>query len=333
MASGQVLPVTDFSNIASLPRHKFDNYISRKGFVSAGAQQQNDMVVYNYFFKGKKKDANDSSKRFISKSFQNNTFSFTYQTSSMKEAMDIRYGLRMADFFCSEKNDTINNSSVLFQKRDITVRLMTHMEDSVINYSFFVNKKVLPGPKSIIYAEDLLTFESHENLVSVFGTDNVKKDIYYFSENQVNKCSVLFPNTDRQVIYIWEDEENNCTVSYLLIGGNLRVKSAFGFNESVGQNIWTLRNGVRTGMSLQELKMINGGDFKFYGVNSEFAGMILPENKGNIDFKKNGIMLNCLNCNDAKFMGTDIVTASNAIYESRRLYVSTIILVPLKETL
>jgi hypothetical protein len=44
-------------------------------------------------------------------------------------------------------------------------------------------------------------------------------------------------------------------------------------------------------------------------------------------------MLTCLNCNDAAFLKHDIIDASEAIEDNRKLYVFTIFLLPAKDSI
>ena len=57
----------------------------------------------------------------------------------------------------------------------------------------------------------------------------------------------------------------------------------------------------------------------------------MNKNTGKIDFKKVGIVLNCLDCNEDKFYSEkDILNSADVLSENRRVYVSTIIVLPPK---
>ena len=190
-------------------------------------------------------------------------------------------------------------------------------------------KKRFPKSKDIYYADDLLTFTSHEYLVHYFGEQNVKKDIYFLSGNEIAKCSVLFLNTNRQVVFIWADEQNRCAISSLLFGGQQNLASSKESGKYVEENNWSLKSGIRPGMSLLELRMLNGNDFKFYGGNSINSGSVIPDGVGKLDFKKEEIILACLNCRDDKYSTAKVVNADDSIEEGRILFVLSIILNPL----
>ena len=113
---------------------------------------------------------------------------FTESLSSLKEN----------GFFCGNENDTV---AALYQRKNVTVlaSLIKGAEGDTL-YSLFFQQKELPLPETIQIAEDLQQFYSHEYLVSVFGEKHVIKDLYYFSEKEFSKCSVLFPD-DPVIVY------------------------------------------------------------------------------------------------------------------------------------
>ena len=61
-------------------------------------------------------------------------------------------------------------------------------------------------------------------LVSYFGEKNVTQDLYYFSENELKKCSVLFSGTLYQVAFVWGDENNLDNLSYIIVSNLLPTK-------------------------------------------------------------------------------------------------------------
>ena len=187
---------------------------------------------------------------------------------------------------------------------------------------------MLPGEREVEFANDLLRFNSHENLEYVFGRSNVKRDVYYFSEREFSRCSVLYPNTERQVVFIWKDEQNDYDLLYILVGGNLTAKELMNYNRHVAENNWKARSNVHAGMSLAELRKLNGADFSFYSASSPYSGMILPNQSGSIDFKKESIVLACLNCSDMKTSSRQTLSADTAMAEDRRFFVFTIMLYP-----
>jgi len=329
VACSQSLTVDDLLTLSSLSPKSFDNYVNKKGFMSVGKSLQNDAIVTTFFEKNKAKEIDTLHIiRSVDLYKKDDTYYFALHTSSSKEYMEGREQLKKAGFFCSNSGDTNQLSSLLFQKKNITVQASAATEDGEPVFTFLLQKKELASLSSIRYAEDLLKFNSHEYLVSSFGVNNVKKDVYYFSEKELRKCSVLFANTNQQAVFIWDDQTNLCNLSYILISGILPTQNTAKFSGSISQNKWVMKNGIYSGMSIKELLKLNGNDFEFYGRNSEFSFMIVPQHSGNIDFKKTGIMLGCINCNGSALLDNLKVSAIDALNNSLALHIFYIMITP-----
>ncbi len=314
----------------SIPRQKFDSYVAKKGFRYAGSSYSGDTVAKDYAFKGiEKKIATDSLLRRVTVFNSKKDFCFAYHTACINEFKKILNDIKKEGFYCKQENDALA-SCLFYQKNDVTVTVSSKPADTLMEYSFIIHKQILPRPREIKYAEDLFAFDSHEQLKYYFGEENVKKDIYYLSENKAEKCSIIFANTNRQVVFLWADEINDANLAKLYIGGQLMAKSSLEYDKNVGENQWQLKSGIRPGMSLYQLRQLNDAAFNFNGGNSATTGMIAAEGTGKIDFKKESIILGCINCNDAAFYKKNMVNSDDAIKEERILFVHTIILDPLK---
>jgi hypothetical protein len=192
--------------------------------------------------KRKKKKDTLNIKRSIETYHTKNNSSFTYITSLKNEYTESLEELKEAGFFCGNEKDTFG---ILFQRKDISVlaNMIIEKDDDTL-YSLAINQQVLPLPEDIQFAEDLLRFYSHEYLVSVFGKANVIRDIYYFSEKEVAKCSVLFPKTSRQAVFIWEDNINLCKPAYLIIGGNMNAGTITNYDGIISENVWKSKDDI-----------------------------------------------------------------------------------------
>ncbi|MEO6730840.1 MAG: hypothetical protein ABIN01_06460 [Ferruginibacter sp.] len=327
---GQGMPVESLFTLTSFSPAKFDNYLSKKGFAFRGNDVRQDTMLKMYDYRRTKsfKDIDSISRAICRAEIKGDAF-VTYETASLAEFMDMRSQLKSTGFYYLREADNNNLGGLLYQHKDLTVRTIIDTVDNAPRYSMVFHKKTFPAPKNIYYANDLLTFTSHEYLVSYFGEKNVKKDIYYFSGNEVTKCSVLFLNTNRQVVFIWSDEANRCAISHLLFGGQQNLESAMESGKYVEENVWALKSGVRPGMSLMELRMLNGTDFNFHGGNSINTGAVIADNQGKLDFKKEEVLLSCLNCRDDKFSKAKVMNADDSIDEGRILFVLSVILNPL----
>lgn len=326
-SNAQDWSLRDLAGLTFQSGKKISGYLSRKGFVFSGADRVADTLITNYNYQGsKRRDPEDSAFRFLNLYQISTNQGLTYQTSSSEEAVSIIRDIESMGFLKPAKKK--ENWLHLYQKNDVSIIYNSVIDAADTVHSFRINRNLLPPPSSIKYAEDLLVIQSHEQLRYIYGDRNIKKDKYYFSPDNYVPCSVLYPNTSQQAIFLWDDADNFYRLSFLLIGGGLNGENAQGFNEIIGHNTWHLKNGLRTGMSIQELKKMNGNDFSFYGSKSEFYGIVVPEEGGNIDFKTTGFKLNCLNCYDAALIRNEVVSADRAIADNRRLYVNAIILYP-----
>ncbi len=316
----QYISVNDLINLSSVAPKNTDNYLNKKGFQRARKSTQDEIPITHFSQKRTPKDS-----LLISQTIEiyknKDSYFIALHTNSLDEYLRGWKALKESGFFYDKKKDSLGATSLLFQQKNLTVMADSKMEDSTVEYTFLLQKKDLPGQGSIQFAEDLLKFDSHEYLVSYFGEKNVKRDVYYFSENELKKCSILFSNSGRQAIFVWEDEANFRKLSYVLISGILPALSAEKYSGNVGQNKWVLKNGVYSGMSLKELLRLNGSDFEFFDRNSEFSYMVVPQRTGNIDFKKTGIMLGCLDCNGYLQFKNSRVSASDAVQKGLSLYI------------
>lgn len=325
----QVLTFDNLVTIASLTQPKSEAYISKKDFIQKERAQHADTSILYYTcikVPNKKNKTVDSTQRKLSKAIFKDEFSVTWQTTSSEEAGEILGRMKAAGFYSAGEGDTASAAPLLYQHGDMTINTAVSIHDSTNVYSFTFYRKSFPNPQDIYYADDLLNFTSHEYLVYFFGEPNVKKDIYYLSGNEMVKCSVLFSNTPRQVVFIWADEVNKTGISNLLFGGQQRLESSSRNSSFVGESNWMLKSGVHAGMSLYELRMLNGNDIKFYGGNSANSGFVVPENSGKLDFKKEDIILGCINCQDDKFASSEIVNADEAIADGKIVFVLSVIL-------
>ena len=322
----------DFLYASSLSPKKLESFLNKKKFLPAGRRYQNDFVVNMYVLKAekrKKKRDTLNIKRSIETYHTKNNSSFTYITSLRNEYTESLEELKEAGFFCGNVKDTFG---ILFQRKDISVlaNMIIEKDDDTL-YSLAINQQVLPLPEDIQFAEDLLQFYSHEYLVGVFGKANVIRDIYYFSEKEVAKCSVLFPKTSRQAVFIWEDNINLCKPAYLIIGGNMNASTITNYDGIISENVWNSKDGIYSGMSLNSLVKLNGNSFKFYGKNSESPYMIVPEKTGAINFRTNRVVLGCLNPGGSRLLNNATIGADEILSDNLGLYVYMMMILPSKD--
>jgi hypothetical protein len=330
-AHAQVFTASKLIDGAAVSKTKFESYISKQNFVGVGSDYKGDTIVrefkYRMYGKGGKRDSVERSLTYFS---TKEDFSFSFSTLSDAEGKRIIREFKKEGYYCNNEKDSLSAPVLLYQHNEFTVAVSKKAVDTLMEYAFLVRKQPLPKAKEIKFAEDLSVFNSHEYLRFYFGDENVKKDIYYLSDDKVGKCTVLFPNTSRQAVFLWEDEINNTGLSKIFIGGHLKTGSAVDYDQNIAENLWQLKSGVHPGMSLYTLRLLNDAAFNFYGGNNSKTGMIFTDSTGKLNFKRENIILGCMNCNENSFIRKAVINSDEALEAERILFVHTIILEPEK---
>jgi hypothetical protein len=329
--NAQILSIEQLVKYTNLPHAKFESALEKKYFLATNKLQQADTLYTNFKYaklSSKKNAIVDSTIRLLKKAACKDTVCITYQTSSYAEFCGLRAEMKAAGFYCNQEADSLILPKLLYQYNDYTIHLNAIVQDSVQLYGIQIQQQLFPNPQDMFYGDDLLVFTSHEYLVYFFGAENVKKDIYFLSGNEVSKCSILFSNTPRQVVFLWKDEVNRCGIESLLFGGQQKTKSAIENGGFVGQSNWVLKSGIHPGMPLFELRKLNNNNFKFYGGNAANTGSIIDEKNGHVNFKKEELTLGCVNCNDDAYSRTTILTADDALAAGRIVFVLSVCLYP-----
>ena len=332
---GQSIPADRLIEYLSIDPLKIDKALDNKKFFFTNKEHAGDTTVKVFRYRPEtknKKNPVDSVKRLLLRNEWKDGSSITYQTSSAEEFELLKQGLKKEGFFSTGNEDKIDSAALLFQHHDMTALAFSNQPDSIKYYSFNLYKKIFPAPEDIYFGEDLLVFSSHEYLASFFGEQNVTKDIYYFTGNELATCSVLFPNTKRQAVFIWQDQINKTGISNIFFGGQQKLKSLMNNDKVIAENDWVLKSGVRPGMTIYQLRMLNKNDFSFYAGNSANSGAVLTQKTGELDFKKEGIVLGCVNCNDDRYESAKTMSADDAISSEIILFVLTVILNPHEES-
>ncbi len=321
-ASAQNFQLNDLKDLATFDVQKFDAHISKKEYRRDYNSPTESRTVYNYM---QSKKSRGNLARTISIQEELDKTIICYQTSSQAEFQKLKEQINK-DGFKSYADKTSHDA--ILQKDNFLISISIEIKDSISFYTCFLERKELPKAKDIFFAEDLLSLSSHEYLCFLFGEANVKKDLFYYSPTETNRCSIVFPNTNREVVFVWNDETNYRKPAFLMIGGNSKTNSSSNFYRPVEQNAWRSKQGVYPGMSLVELQVLNGKEVRFYSWHLDQAGMLAPKNTGQIDFTHLNIVLSCLNCSESGFQQASIIDSQKAILESKKIYVSTMIILP-----
>lgn len=323
----QSFSVDDLLTLASTPPKSIDRFMSRNGFAISGSRWNTDTIGTSFIQKIKAGKKDITPVRTVEMYTKENSKYFYFHTSSVIEFLDGQKFLAKKGFFYDDKKELGKESLLLFQKWNITVQAISETVDEKPQYTFVLREKKIPS--DIVYAEDLLKFDSHEFLVSYFGEQNVKKDMYYFSEKELKKCSVLFGNSSHQVVFVWNDENNLNNLAFILVSNILPTVNLPKPEGIISNNEWKLKSGMHPGMSIKDLIELNENDFEIYGNKSELGLMIKPGSNGKIDFTKTAVMLSCKSCNTDKFFEKSEVSALAVAKKNLPMYVFDIIIYPL----
>ncbi len=322
----QSFDIDDLITLAGLPSKDISHFMDKNGFALADSKFDNNAMEASFAIAVKGKKKYTGPERIIDINLNDNIKYFTLTTSSLSEYLDGERNLIKAGFFYNSKKDVNKESSMLFQKGNLAIKASRNEGNGMPQYTFKLKEKKFPS--SIKYAEELLQFDSHEFLISFFGVQNVKKDMYYFSEKELKKCSVLFSGTRYQAVFVWGDEENLNNLSYILVTNILPTAGAKNNNPLSGNNEWQFQNGIHPGMPIKDLLKINGMDFGIYGNESDLAFMVKPEESGKIDFKKTAVMLSCSSCFDDKIFNQKEVSALDVAKANLPMHVYDVIIYP-----
>jgi len=324
-ASCQSFSVHDLLDLADLPWNGINNYMFKKGFI-LNHNVQKDSIDASFIPKAKIKKKPVQIRQGVDFYQKNNSRYFVFHSLDLDDYQNGERRLIKSGFVYDKKKDVSKDSLILFQKKNISVLASIGMKDSVAEYTFQLKQRKIPD--SILYAEDLLQFDSNEFLESYFGEKNVTKDLYYFSEKQLKRCSVLFNGTLYQAAFVWGDENNLDDLSYIIVSNLLPTKDGKQNSIVNENNAWKFQNGVHHGMDLKDVLRLNEADFDIYGIKSDFAFMVDPGNKGKINFKKTALMFNCRDCSDNNIFEQPYISALDIVKAKLPMRVFDIIIYP-----
>ncbi len=335
-ANAQQFNADELLHMLSYSDSKAEMEIKKKKYIFSGLETKGDTTYKTFVVRPSySKKSHAFADHRISFGWVQEDQIIIYNTTKQEEFSNIKKVLEKKHYVTTRIFDECPPFFFSLRNKAYTVTSQTFKQDTLTWYSFLFHKKNLPERHTLAFAEDLLQFESHEYLAAVFGAKNLTSDLYYFSNEEVNRCTVLYPNTPMQVVFLWEDELNLRKLSSVIIGGRdeLRKPSDPKTETILSENKWPFQQNIYLGMSLQQIRMIHGADFDFFGANSKYTGLIRLTKNGAIPFDKHHFILGCLNCKESyDFRTKEIMSADEAVRKGLILYLSTIILIPERKT-
>lgn len=324
--SAQVFSADELLGFASYSGKRFESFITKKGFIPSGHFLQSDSVIDTWDMLPKPGDSlSPFVHRRVIRSQRQQVTDYAYQTSSLQEGMEALREMQKNGFVMSDSNWNMQRP-LLLQRREWIVLAEKIQEDTLSYLQIRWRQELLPSRQRIRYAEDLLQFHSDEYLAAYFGRDNVRKDQFYFSESEIHKCSVLFPNKPNQVVFVWQDNDAMRDILQVMIGGGIRTENTNGYSGVVDGNGWRLQNGLRTHMRVEQIMESAGKDLQFFGRPNPLYLSLTPESSRALGLQNMALVLECINGAGAELLDQEIVSVQAAIDQGLRLHVGMIVL-------
>lgn len=325
----QVFSVEDLLSFPDYSSKRFDAYITKKGFVSSGHFLQSDSAIDTWDMIPNPADSiNPYIYRRISRFQSPKLVDYSYQTSHIAEALATIQQFKTKGFVISDTNWNMQKPLYL-QRREWIVIAEMLKEDTMSVVEMRWHKQHLPSSKRTLFVDDLLQFTSDEYLAAYFGRNNVRKDQFFFSEQEINKCSVLFPNTPNQVIFVWANNDAQKDILQVMVGGSTRSENVIGHTGVGFSNMWRFNGGITTHMRLDDLLKATGEqDLIFYGKKSPLYLSLAPESARRLELKNATIVFECINGGNHPLLNQEKVSAVAAIEAGLKLHISMLVLWP-----
>jgi hypothetical protein len=325
-ASAQVFSADELLGFASYSDKRFENFITKKGFIPSGHFLQSDSIIDTWDMIPNPGDSlSPFVHRRVTRSQRQQVTDYIYQTSSIQEALGALREMQKSGFVVSDSNWSMEKP-LLLQRREWIVLAEKIQEDTLTYLQIRWRQEPLPMRQRIRFAEDLLQFHSDEYLAAYFGRDNVRKDQFYFSETEIHKCSVLFPNQPNQVVFVWQDNDAMRDILQIMIGGGIRTENVTGYSGVMDGNGWRLQSGLRTHMRIEQILESVGKDLHFFGRPNPLYLSLTPESSRALGLQNMAIVLECINGAGAELLDQETVSVQEAIRQGLRLHVGMIVL-------
>jgi len=119
------------------------------------------------------------------------------------------------------------------------------------------------------YVGQITADATEEDIIKSYGVDQVQRREIGLGEGETTQGTVVFPGTDNELIVEWIEGQTYQKVKSIRIDGEKAE--------------WTTSDGIHVGTTLEELRTINGVEFKFYGFEWDYAGTTNEWNGGKVD--------------------------------------------------
>jgi hypothetical protein len=108
---------------------------------------------------------------------------------------------------------------------------------------------------------------SEEQIIQIFGADNVRRDNIYLGEGETSPGTVIFPNDlTKKLEILWKDAAERKNPAEARIKGR--------------SSQWKTQTGLSLGSTLRQIEKLNGKPFILAGFAWDYQGTIIDCNQG-----------------------------------------------------
>ncbi len=164
---------------------------------------------------------------------------------------------------CSESKDEMMQEGAISNHTEVTA-------DTVIQE--IIEDTIKDIPTNFEYFDDYTSILTKEDLLAHFDKTNLTNQSVWYAEGTMEKKSTLLidPNTKFAILYVWSDE-NPDKVDF--------IEANFYLGDSTTQNNkgLTTKDGLKIGMTINELADWNGNTLSFLGFGWDYSGGVMVD--------------------------------------------------------
>ncbi|MEM9919439.1 MAG: hypothetical protein AAF990_15150 [Bacteroidota bacterium] len=112
---------------------------------------------------------------------------------------------------------------------------------------------------------------SEADIIQAVGADNVVRKEYGIGEGETAPASIVFPDSPKELVVFWKPDQLYQSIDYI------RIEQP--------EASWRTSQDIGIGTTLEQLIILNGKEFNFYGFDWDYAGLAKDWNGGFIHKK------------------------------------------------
>ncbi len=182
--------------------------------------------------------------------------------------------------------------------------------------------------KEILYMEDLLNINSHDELVKKYGEANaIKTRFYYADDTRGIPASIIFKGTDKEVAIEWNDTAHYKDLNAVYVRPYMKNDTAVPIYTSQ----WKSKTGLEMGMELNKVVELNGKGFTISGLGWDYGGGVISWDQGkfainntlSVNFAESGNHPNTLTSEELNQISGEVqINSSNIVIQKLNLVIS-----------